>query len=229
MPLKSRDQKKIDKDDEIVKTEQRLLVHEAILNGKSIAALARETGIAEFILRERKSEVQATLTQAFHDELEWARTEAAVRLEKIYQAAEPWGYGRIADSKGELKDTDIPDRQWLKFMTEVILAKLKIYTDVEERFRERQEQGKQNLNFTRVQNLTLVAGQDMFEHARTSQWMKYHDFAPEQLEAMLMDHFGDVDVSKLSPKDLSAQVEKLAKVILTEQDSAEEDTEEDDQ
>jgi hypothetical protein len=76
MPYNSKSQKEFENADDIVIINQRLLVHDAILEGKSLAKLSKETGISEWVLKARKKEVTATLTQAFHDEVEFARAQA---------------------------------------------------------------------------------------------------------------------------------------------------------
>lgn len=193
--------------DEVVKRSQQLLVHDGLIAGKSLAAISRESGISEYVLKQRKKEVATMLTEAFYDEREYALAKAGARLERIYAAAEGWAFG----TEGRKKDDDpvIPDRQWMKFLLDVIDRQVKLATGFDT-----PEQADQTLNFTKIEHLTITSGSDMFEFAKNSMWMEYNEYTPEQLQNILLEEAEvEQEVDLTQPLKLKQRIDQLADVI----------------
>lgn len=225
MPSKAQRELESPQQEEIIAQDQRLMVLEALISGKSLAALSRESGIAKFVLEERKREVKATLVQGYHDDLEYARARASARLEKMYQAIEPVAYGiRKNPSTEKLEPSGIPDLQWMKLLREVILSQLEVYKADEALASEKREKGVK-LNYTQVQHLTLVAGQEMFTVAQQTMWHEFQNRTPAEMEAMLLESGEipdlDLNLQNADIKELTKRVQSLGEnftEVLSEND-----------
>jgi hypothetical protein len=152
---------------DIVEIDIRQKVLNGILAAKSDKAIAEETGLTKSEIKRLKFEIRNVMTKNYHDTVEHVKTIAYSRLERLARTTFAMALG---DKPISL--TGMPDINWAK----LALALTKAQVEITQSDLERQQEANKNsehFNYTQVENLTLIANDEMFRYANEKLWQEW--------------------------------------------------------